>query len=73
MLFDPNVIQQEELDDATKWLKDYADEDIAEMAHEYIGAYPMNWNPAGIPTFQEELAKKLLVQFYPGPHCKKFW
>jgi hypothetical protein len=65
--------QQEQLDKAADWLKDYADEDIAELAHKYIGAYPRNWNPAGIPSFEDDLARKLLVKFYPGPHCKKFW
>ncbi len=28
---------------------------------------------ARIPEFQEALASKLLVKFYPGPHCEQFW
>jgi RHS repeat-associated protein len=65
--------QQDELQKAAGSLESYADGEIQKLAHSYIGAYPMNWNPAGIPAFQDDLARKLLVKFYPGPNCKKFW
>jgi RHS repeat-associated protein len=65
--------QQEELQDAANSLRKSADGEMQNLAHQYIGAYPKNWNPAGIPAFQNDLAAKLLVKFYPGPHCQKFW
>jgi RHS repeat-associated protein len=62
--------QQNEVNALSSWVEDQAYGPLARMAHRFIGAYPKDWNPAGIPLFYNALDEWIKSTITSDKH---FW
>lgn len=62
--------QQKELDRAAAKLKQWADKEVYEASHEYIGDHQGNWNPDGVNTFNAWLALWAGKKLFPD---NEYW